>query len=244
MTKDGGVTWHGLNRQPQDPNGTDFIVFTDFAFDPATPGVIYAGTRSDGVWATADNGINWARMTQGAFGVSSFVGQATPTKPWTLLAASTGTLGGVVRVDARVRRPPQLGRPRHNGRRTLHTATCSGATAAGFGTTVRWLSAGKLIGTGRRLRLPAKVVALPVTCEVRLHVPVRDGDQPLGGAPARRAAVGPLGRLQPQPPRRASRSRARPPGAGGRPRSGNRWLIKGRVAARRTLPDRPGRSRP
>ena len=178
VSDDGGRTW---NR----PAGATeaHAVFPDaatFAFDAEAPGVIYAGTRFDGVWATADDGVTWGPLAgQGADqSVTSFLPDAPiPTAaaatavaprvaaPWRLFAAVGRVRSGLARIDRHPRRPPVNGRPRAAARRTEHVATCSGgSTISGVRSSVTWLAGGLEVGHGRRIRLPAKAVGLPVVC--------------------------------------------------------------------------------
>lgn len=172
VSRDGGRTWRRASHLATDAWGYDAIV-TDFAFDPTTPGAIYATSATGGILATADDGITWARIgPNGPFvGASAFVsGSAVPTTA-PRFAATSGMAGGLVRIDERVHLPKLVGRVRHDGRRTGTIATCRGGRATGLTTTVRWLANLRPIGTGRRFRIPGERVGQRVLCEVQVVYP-------------------------------------------------------------------------
>ena len=153
-----------------------------FAFDREAPGVLYAGTYWDGIWASADDGLTWGQIPGLAAdqAVTSFVSEGAPasagakaarTSTWRLYATIGRVGAGFARIDARVRKPTLLGTPHHNGRRTGRIATCTGAAVIGAPSATTWFAGRVQIGKGRRFRLPASAVGLPVRCQVQAATP-------------------------------------------------------------------------
>ena len=59
-SEDGGLSWSGLNT-----TGFDSTSVTSMAFDPGSPGTIYAGTYFEGVGKSTDGGASWAPAITG-----------------------------------------------------------------------------------------------------------------------------------------------------------------------------------
>ena len=183
VTHDGGVTWHGMLPDPNpDASGFRGPNAVAFAFDREAPGVLYAGTYWDGIWASADDGLTWGQIPGLAAdqAVTSFVSEGAPasagakaarTSTWRLYATIGRVGAGFARIDARVRKPTLLGTPHHNGRRTGRIATCTGAAVIGAPSATTWFAGKVQIGKGRRFRLPASAVGLPVRCQVQAATP-------------------------------------------------------------------------
>ena len=122
-----------------------------FAFDRDAPGVLYAGTYWDGIWASSDDGLTWGQIPGLAAdqAVTSFVSEGAPastgakaarTSTWRLYATIGRVGAGFARIDARVRKPTLLGTPHHNGRRTGRIATCTGAAVIGAPSATTWFA--------------------------------------------------------------------------------------------------------
>ena len=199
VSHDGGHTWGPRVRRVV-PEATAF------AFDRDAPGVIYAGSFWDGLWASADDGVTWGQVPGPSRdqAVTSFLPEiaqpvaatsARAAAPWRLYATIGRVHSGFARVDARVRLPKLRGKPHHNGRRVGRVATCTGASLVGGGPSLTtWLDGNRKIGTGRRFRLPASAVGRPVRCEFR-------ADTPYANVFRRSAAITPVGRPYTKRPR-------------------------------------------
>jgi len=61
---DGGLTWKIIAEGLPEPGGLDAGI-TDLTFDPALPGLVYAGTTGAGVFVSADSGLTWAPYDEG-----------------------------------------------------------------------------------------------------------------------------------------------------------------------------------
>ena len=190
ISLDDGETW-----LPQ--NDIAFLGNTAYleavAFDPANRSILYGGGRNTGLWASTDGGGRWTQVDDSATTIRSFLDerpvaatvQARAARP-TLFAALGGEHAGVARVTAKARAARLRGPVRHNGLRTLRTATCRGGTVVGGGRTiVRWYAGRRKIAFGRKVVLRGSAVGLPVTCVVEA--------ERFGGRPLRSKAIVPVG---------------------------------------------------
>ena len=163
------------------------------AFDPANRNVLYGGGRNTGLWASTDGGRRWTQVDDSATTIRSFLDErpvASTAKARaagaTLFAALGGQHAGVARVTAKARPARLRGPVRHNGVRTLRTATCRGGAVVGGGRTiVSWYAGRRKIASGRKAVLRGSAVGLPVTCVV-------DAER-FGGRPLRSKAIVPVG---------------------------------------------------
>ena len=94
---DAGASWIAASAGLPPPEGTerDLLYGTDItalAIDPTNPSTLYAGTRSRGIFKSADGGQSWVSANSGVTGVGTWAIVIDPTNSATLYAA-TGAVG-------------------------------------------------------------------------------------------------------------------------------------------------------